>query len=257
MLTQTAKSLTEKIRMAKNWLIYQPHCWNAEKHIQSCSLTHTLSHKPAFGDPHKRVVSERSEIMGWWGGGGGLSDHQSLNLSSITGQYDKKDALFVFGSAAKLCTVQIQATSSCSHVDMLWIKSSLSCLVVVGLCWGTVEFFFWGGGGDGARLTGPQSKRAGCQSVSGFSTASSWWRLDSSAGSQLHVGLLSPSGSGPGTHPLLDFSGHGHESLLHIGSVLGTGFQKGDAQRVCELLDTKQEEHFLSFGVAAKQNNTK
>lgn len=41
------------------------------------------------------------------------------NLSSIKGQYDKKDALFVFGSAAILCTVQIQATSSCSHIDML------------------------------------------------------------------------------------------------------------------------------------------
>ena len=38
------------------------------------------------------------------------------NLSSIRGQDDKKDALFVFGSAAILCTVQIQATSSCSHM---------------------------------------------------------------------------------------------------------------------------------------------
>lgn len=80
------------------------------------------------------------------------------NLSSIRGQDDKKDALFVFGSAAILCTVQIQATSSCSH--MLWIMSSLSCLFVMGLCWDTVEFV---GMGWGWWLTGLQSKRAGCQ----------------------------------------------------------------------------------------------
>lgn len=39
--------------------------------------------------------------------------------SSITGQYDKKDALFVFGSAATVCTVQITGNFilfSCTRV---------------------------------------------------------------------------------------------------------------------------------------------
>lgn len=70
-------------------------------------------------------------------------------MSSITGQYDKKDALFVFGSAAILCTVQIQATSSCCHRDMLCTMSSLSCLAVVGLCLDTVEFEGHSGLADG------------------------------------------------------------------------------------------------------------
>lgn len=102
-----------------------------------------------------------------------------------------------------------------------------------------------------------------------LSAASSWWRLDSSAGGKLHVGLLPSSGCGPGAHPLFDFCSHGHEGLLHIGGVLGAGFQKGDAQRVCKLLDTMEEgqrtgifRHILQncevlfyFCIGAKQNN--
>lgn len=77
--------------------------------------------------------------------------------------------------------------------------------------------------------------------VSSLSATSSWWRLDSSAGGQLHIGLLTSAGCGPGAHPLLDFSSHGHEGLLHIGGIFGTGFQEWNAKRVCKLLDTLEE----------------
>lgn len=44
--------------------------------------------------------------------------------SSVTGQCDKKDALFVFGSAATVCTVQIQAT----HVNHVFpVLSGCGC----------------------------------------------------------------------------------------------------------------------------------
>lgn len=69
-----------------------------------------------------------------------------------------------------------------------------------------------------------------------LSAASAWRRLDSSARRQPHVGPLSASGCGSGAHPLLDLGSHGHEGLLHIGGVLGTRFQEGDAQRVGKLL---------------------
>lgn len=109
-----------------------------------------------------------------------------------------------FGSVATLYTVQIQATSSCSHIPI---------------------FFLLG---------------RGLNKVVPFSAASAWWSLDSSAWSQLDVGLLPSSGCGPRAHPLLDFSSHGHEGLLHICGILCAGFQKGDSQRVCKFLDTTE-----------------
>lgn len=57
----------------------------------------------------------------------------------------------------------------------------------------------------------------------------------------LQVGLVS-AGRGPGAHALLDLRGHGHEGLLHVGGILGTSFQEGDSQRVCELLETEEED---------------
>lgn len=141
-----------------------------------------------------------------------------------------------------LCTVQIQATSSCSHIDKIqdsYCESCLSC--PVWLWWGFAGTQ-WSLRGMTARLTGLQSKRVGGQSrLVSLSAASSWWRLDSSAGGQLYVGLLPSSSCGTGAHPLLDFSSHSHERLLHICGVLGTGFQKRDAQRVCKLLDTMDD----------------
>lgn len=66
--------------------------------------------------------------------------------------------------------------------------------------------------------------------------------LATAAASRLHggavdleVGSLTPGGS-PWPHPLFYFCSHGHERLLHVGGVLGTRLQEGDAQRVCELL---------------------
>ena len=32
--------------------------------------------------------------------------------------------------------------------------------------------------------------------------------------------------------PVLDFTSHGHERLLHIGGILGTGLQERDANLV-------------------------
>ena len=36
--------------------------------------------------------------------------------------------------------------------------------------------------------------------------------------------------------PVLDLSCHGHEGLLDIGCVLGTGLQEGDANLICKSL---------------------
>lgn len=74
--------------------------------------------------------------------------------------------------------------------------------------------------------------------------ATSWLHR---AAVDLEVGPLTPRG-GPGPHPLLDFSSHGHERLLNIGSVLGTRLQEGDAQRVCKLLIKREEEGRESEG---------
>ena len=52
----------------------------------------------------------------------------------------------------------------------------------------------------------------------------------------LDVGLLRATGRGPWAHPLLDLSCHGHEGLLHVGGVLGAGFQERDTQGVCKFL---------------------
>lgn len=38
------------------------------------------------------------------------------------------------------------------------------------------------------------------------------------------------------THPLLDLAGHGQESLLDIGGILGRGLEEGNSEAVGELL---------------------
>lgn len=137
----------------------------------------------------------------------------------------KNDALLTFGSVVTLCTVQIQATSPCSRIVITVIHVS------------SVQ------SGRGSALLGQVEFGVGVVWVEVVSllAASSWWRLDSSARGQLHIGLLPASGCGPRAHPLLDFSSHGHKGLLYIGGILGTSFQKGDTQRVCKLLNTTQE----------------
>lgn len=42
-----------------------------------------------------------------------------------------------------------------------------------------------------------------------------------------------------GMSPVLDLSCHGHEGLLDIGRILGTGLQEGDANLICKCLHTK------------------
>ena len=51
----------------------------------------------------------------------------------------------------------------------------------------------------------------------------------------LQVGLVTAS-RGAGAHALLDLGCHGHEGLLHVGGVLGTGLQEGDGQGIGKLL---------------------
>jgi len=60
-------------------------------------------------------------------------------------------------------------------------------------------------------------------------------------GSRLHALALADLDGrlvvdGRGSHTLFDLSGHGQESLLDIGRVLGRGFEEGDAQAVRKLL---------------------
>lgn len=70
------------------------------------------------------------------------------------------------------------------------------------------------------------------------------WRLSAAAARRsvdrlaldLHVGPVGGAGRGPGAHPLLDLSRHGHEGLLHVGGALSARLQERDAQVVCELL---------------------
>ena len=59
-------------------------------------------------------------------------------------------------------------------------------------------------------------------------------RRDAVARTHLDTGL--GVGRGLGTHTLLDLAGHGQESLLNVGGVLGRGLEEGDAQAVGELL---------------------
>lgn len=59
-------------------------------------------------------------------------------------------------------------------------------------------------------------------------------RRDAVAGTNLDAGLGVRGGLG--THALLNLAGHGQESLLDVGGVLGRGLEEGDAQAVGELL---------------------
>lgn len=51
--------------------------------------------------------------------------------------------------------------------------------------------------------------------------------------SDLYCGFVVRCGS---THALLDLAGHGQESLLDVGGVLGGGLEEGDAEAVSEFL---------------------
>lgn len=46
-------------------------------------------------------------------------------------------------------------------------------------------------------------------------------------------------GGGLRAHALLDLPGHGQESLLDVGSVLGRGLEERDAEAVSKLLENK------------------
>ena len=45
--------------------------------------------------------------------------------------------------------------------------------------------------------------------------------------------------------PVLDFTSHGHESLLHIGCILGTRLKERDAYLICEGLSVAFEHAYL------------
>lgn len=65
-------------------------------------------------------------------------------------------------------------------------------------------------------------------------------RLPDGGALDFQVGLVA-AGSCPGAHALLDLCGHGHESLLNVGGILGTCLQEGDGQRISKLLPEKRE----------------
>ena len=50
--------------------------------------------------------------------------------------------------------------------------------------------------------------------------------------------LAEDDGSRQSVTPVLDLSCHGHEGLLDIGCILGTGLQERDANLVCKSLHT-------------------
>jgi len=58
---------------------------------------------------------------------------------------------------------------------------------------------------------------------------------DALAGSDVDVGFRVVS-SDAAAHALLDLAGHGQEGLLDVASVLGRGFEEGDAEGVGEFL---------------------
>jgi len=75
--------------------------------------------------------------------------------------------------------------------------------------------------------------------VEGASAAASRCRLHRSA-LDLHIRLLSASSCGSGAHSLLDLSSHGHEGLLHVGSILSASFQERNAKGICKFLEINQ-----------------
>jgi len=75
--------------------------------------------------------------------------------------------------------------------------------------------------------------------VEGISAAASRCRLHRSA-LDLHVRLLRTSSCGSGAHSLLDLSSHGHEGLLHIGSILSASFQERNAKGISKFLEINQ-----------------
>lgn len=75
--------------------------------------------------------------------------------------------------------------------------------------------------------------------VEGASAAASRCRLHRSA-LDLHVRLLSASSCGSRAHSLLDLSSHGHEGLLHVGSILSASFQERNAKGICKFLEINQ-----------------
>lgn len=53
--------------------------------------------------------------------------------------------------------------------------------------------------------------------------------------------------------PVLDFTSHGHESLLHIGGILGTGLQEWDANLVSKGLHASECEILVAPKIQVAQ----